>query len=365
MTQSWVILWFAWFPQILGAGPPLVTSATPAPDLDALFERTDGWIGADGAYSVALSPKRILWLFSDTWVGKIRDGRRTDATIVNNTIGMQAGVGERVTYSIARKPDGKAAALIVPSDGRGWFWLQAGVADGSRLLLFLNQVERTDENSVFGFHSVGLWLGIVANADKPPESWRVEQVKMPNVVFSRDRMVAWGAAVLRVGNDLYVYGTDEGRGKSSPNRQMVVARVPATAVGTFAAWRYFRDGVWGEDFRNASHLAGDLASDYSVTPFGKRFLVICTERGLSARIMGRVADSPWGPWSAPVVLYECPEKARDKRLFCYGAKAHPALSSGQDLVVSYVVNSFDFWQVARDARLYWPRFVRVRLVPSQ
>ena len=42
-----------------------------------------------------------------------------------------------------------------------------------------------------------------------------------------------------------------------------------------------------------------------------------------------------------------------------------ALSSGRDVVVSYVVNSFDFWQVARDARLYWPRFVRVRLVPSE
>ena len=56
--------------------------------------------------------------------------------------------------------------------------------------------------------------------------------------------------------------------------------------------------------------------------------------------------------------------SRDKRLFCYGAKAHPSLSTDQDLVVSYFVNSLDFWQVAREARLYWPRFVRVRLVPS-
>jgi hypothetical protein len=36
------------------------------------------------------------------------------------------------------------------------------------------------------------------------------------------------------------------------------------------------------------------------------------------------------------------------------------MSSGQDLFVSYVVDSFDFWQVAREAELYWPRFVRVR-----
>jgi hypothetical protein len=56
---------------------------------------------------------------------------------------------------------------------------------------------------------------------------------------------------------------------------------------------------------------------------------------------------------------------RDKRVICYGAKAHPVLSSGQDLVVSYVVNSFDFWLVAHEASLYWPRFVRVTLVPSE
>src|SRR5262245_60263784 len=119
MTRSRCILWVALIPLLLGAGPPLVKSATPAPDLDALFDRADGWIGSDGAYSVALSPKRIIWLFSDTWVGKIRHSGRTDATIVNNSVGVQGGVGERVTYSIARGPDGKAVALIVPSDGRG------------------------------------------------------------------------------------------------------------------------------------------------------------------------------------------------------------------------------------------------------
>jgi hypothetical protein len=333
--------------------------------VDALFDCADGWIGGDGAYSVALSPKRTLWLFSDTWVGKIRDGRRTDATIVNNTVGVQEGAGTRLTYSIARDRGGKPVALIVPADGRGWFWLQAGAADRGRLSLFLNQVEKTGDKGAFGFRSIGLWLGTVANAEGPPESWRVEQVKMPNAVFSKERMLAWGAAVLRVGDDLYVYGTDERRGKGVLDRQMVLARVPAASVGAFAAWRYFRDGLWVEDFRNPSPLAGDMACDYSVTPFGNRYLAVYTEGGLSPRIMGRLADRPWGPWSAPTVLYACPEMGRDKKVFSYGAKAHPALSSGQELVVSYVVNAFDFWQVAREAKLYWPRFVRVTLASGE
>jgi Domain of unknown function (DUF4185) len=364
MSRSWGIVWTALIPFVVGSGPPVIQSATPAPELDALFNQADGWIGGDGAYSVALSPKRILWLFSDSWIGKIRDGHRTDATIVNNTIGMQAGPGEHATFGVARSPDGKPKALIVPTDGRGWFWLQAGVTNGNRLLLFLNQVEKTDKNSVFGFRSVGLWLGIVANSDRSPDLWRVEQVKMPNAVFSDDRTLVWGAAALRVGDGLYVYGTDEKRGNRDPNRRMVVALVPAASVSNFATWRYYRDGAWIEDFRNASPLASDIASDYSVIAFENRYLAVYTERGLSSRIMGRLADHPWGPWSAPAVVYECPEMRHDRKVFCYGAKAHPALSSGRTLVVSYVVNSFDFWQVARESRLYWPRFVRVRLVPS-
>jgi hypothetical protein len=353
--------WIALASLLLGSGPPVVKSVVPVPELNSLFERADGWIGADGAYSVALSPNRTLWLFSDTWVGRIRDGQRTDATIVNNTVGVQEGPGRRLTYSIARGQDGKPKALIVPADGRGWFWIQAGVAYQGELSLFLNQVERTDDNSVFGFRSIGLWLGSVANADQRPERWRVQQGKMPNTEFLHNRILAWGAATLRVHDDLYVYGFDERRGKGALNRQMVLARVPAGSIRDLAAWRYFRDGSWSEDFHNPSPLANGVACEYSVTPLGGGYLAVYTESGLSPRIMGRTADHPWGPWSGATVLYECPEMSRDKNVFTYAAKAHPSLSSGNDVLVSYVVNSFDFRQVARDAKLYWPRFVRLTL----
>jgi hypothetical protein len=113
-----------------GDQPPIgVPCDTCCSNCSSLFQQTDGWIGADGAHSVTLSPKKTLWLFSDTWVGKVRDGRRTNATIVNNTVGVQEGSSGRVTYTIAHGPDGKPTALIVPVDKRGWFWLQAGAAD--------------------------------------------------------------------------------------------------------------------------------------------------------------------------------------------------------------------------------------------
>src|SRR5262249_34487248 len=56
---------------------PLVVSDVRArSDITALFARSDGWTGADSAYSIVLSEKRALWLFGDTWIGKISGGKR-------------------------------------------------------------------------------------------------------------------------------------------------------------------------------------------------------------------------------------------------------------------------------------------------
>ena len=53
--------------------------AEPAPDLDALFQTTNGWIGSDGDYSIQLNSSTTLWLFGDTVIGQVRDGKRINA----------------------------------------------------------------------------------------------------------------------------------------------------------------------------------------------------------------------------------------------------------------------------------------------
>ena len=107
---------------------PAFGKAEPMPAMDALFRPTDGWIGADGAHSVALTDQRTLWLFSDTWVGKIRNNKRTDATMVNNTLAIQEGRGSKskVEFVIRHGADNKPTAFITPADGKGFYWLQAG-----------------------------------------------------------------------------------------------------------------------------------------------------------------------------------------------------------------------------------------------
>jgi hypothetical protein len=339
--------------------------AEPLPGLNALFEQKKGWIGGDGADSVALSSRQTLWLFCDTWVGTIREGKRCDATIVNNTLALQDGEGggSQVDFIVRHDANGKPAALVTPQDGRGWFWLGAGTCVEGRLYFFLSQLERAGKPGVFDFHPIGRWLAMVSNPLDPPLSWRMEQIKMPCAIFTPQRELSFGASVVEDGAYLYVYGTDEDVTATSRERYLIVARVPSRTVKDFTTWRFYHDGQWETDFHSASRLVNHMDSEYSVTYLSqlRQYVLVYTENGLSARILARTAPTPCGPWSPSTLIYQCPEMGQDPRIFCYAAKAHPSLAHGNEMIVSYVANSFDFWQVAADARLYWPRFFKVSL----
>jgi hypothetical protein len=344
---------------------PTVIKAGPIPELDAKFQRTESWVGGDGAFSVPVSDKRTLWLFSDTWVGSIRDGKRKDVTMVNNSVGVQDGSGSdaRLTFSIARTDDGKPKALFMPPDGRGWFWLFAGTQADNKLHIFLPRFEKTKEPGAFGFRTIDLWLGTVGNPSDTPTAWKVNYSKVPFTELSGERKRSFGSALLRVEDHVYIYGYDEKPGKPFPARKLLVARVPTEKIADYTLWQFLADGKWKKDAAGAVGQADGLATEFSVSylPGIKRYALVYTENGLSARIVARFSTSPEGPWSEPVLLYNCPEMKRNKKVFTYAAKAHPHLANGNELIVSYVANAFELGPVIDDAELYWPRFVRVTL----
>jgi hypothetical protein len=332
--------------------------------MNALFEQTDGWIGADGAHSVDLGSHRRIWLFSDTWVGQVRQGKRINATIVNNSVGLQEGGSEpsKIGFAVRKGFDMKPGAIFTPSDGRGWFWLQAGTCVDKNLFVFLSQIEKTGQPGVFGFRQIGQSLGIVSNPEDEPTKWVCEQRKLPCAMFNPERELTFGAAVLRDKDFLYIYGTDEDIRATGRDRYLIVARVSLSDIKDFTAWRFFDGQGWSADFKDSKRMVSRMASDCSVSylPDVKQYVLVYTEGGLSDRILARTAPGPTGPWSAATVIYRCPEAGRDQKIFCYGAKAHSSLAHGSELVVSYVANSLDFWQVAADATIYLPRFVRVK-----
>jgi hypothetical protein len=348
------------------AAPPgrSFASAKPAPDWEAKFAGKKGWIGGDGVYSVALGPKRVLWLFGDTLLGEVKDGRRGGAKIVNNTIAIQDGTGKDATIRfLSGKPkEDKPTAFFVPSDGKGWFWPQAAVVSGDRLFIFLAQIDKSGAKGVFGFKHIGQWLAVIENPNDKPEKWKLKQHKLPFADFTPGHELSWGAAALAEGEHVYVYGYAE-RGKGLGRRRLTVARAPAGKLADFESWRFRTSEGWSKKSADAVSLADGLATEFSVskTPGGKGYVVVYTEIGLGDRIVARFADEPQGPWSDSVLLYRCPEMKKDKGVFSYAAKAHPWASGDGQLLVSYCVNTWDFWRLFRDESVYRPKFVRVKL----
>ena len=319
------------------ASPPAVVSAAPLPSWNAKFAGKEGWIGGDAVYSVVLGKDRVLWLFGDTLLGSVKDGARKAAVMVNNTVGVQSRSDKDapIRFVAGKGRDGKPAAVFTPTEGKGWFWPLAAVRTGDRLFVFLPRIEKTKEPGAFGFKHVGQSLAVVANPEDDPQKWRVRQKQIPFVEFGPQRERSWGSALLEDGNFLYVYGIAEERGKGIGKKRLIVARVPTGKLDDFGAWRFRTASGWSEKPQE-SCAAGRWSGDgvlgqprsgrvrFRGGVHGKR------HRGAHRRPLRRLPD---GPWSAPRLLYRCPEMGHDKGVFTYSAKAHPWAAAGNELVI--------------------------------
>jgi len=344
--------------------------AAPAPEYDALFQRSSArtassWIGADGDYSVALDKDTVLWLYSDTFVGNVKDNRRVDTVMINNSIAIQRiGAKKSVEFFYGTDKGGKPSAFVIPDDGRGYYWLFDGAMTTKGLFFFLTRVEHSDASPVFPFRLFGMNLAHVTNPSDPPPKWRIEQHNVPFSRFMRDGTIHFGSATLKAGSYFYIYGVDSFRKDEAGNRlnAMIVARVPEDKFGSFPAWRFFSGGKWKTGFEQCDPMFSNVATEYSVSyiPGIKQYAAVYTEGGLYGKIIVRLSPKPEGPWGPPITVYECPDKDWHEKTYSYAAKAHPELSdSPNELIVTYATNSMHFPDLFDDARLYWPRFVRL------
>ncbi|MDB6113017.1 MAG: hypothetical protein JWR69_4767 [Pedosphaera sp.] len=350
---------------LLGASEP---TATPAPELDTLFRQESGWTGADGSFSIPLSPDTTLWLFGDTWVGEIKDGKRTNTTLINNSVALQHG-SERPQFFYGTKLTGKPAAFITPKDRRGYFWPFHGVRTKDGLYLFLQQVENVPGKAggAFNFRMTGTWLGHVLNPDDPPPDWKITQQKLPFAKFTPQGDLLLGGSVMRDGDYLYIYGVDSRAIAGKKQSSLVVARVREQHLGDLKQWRFFANGKWASDSGKLSPLCPDFPTEFSISylPAAKKYAAVYMGGPISGKIRLRLASSPTGPWEEPRLIYECPEQAWPEKVFCYSAKAHPELATSPDeLIITYAANSWELANVLNDARLYWPRFVRLKFDPA-
>lgn len=343
-------------------------TATPAPEYDSLFSRTTGWIGADGDFSVDLGDHRVAWLYSDSFVGTVKDGKRVDAVMINNSVAIQKlRSKDPVQFYYGATQEGKPKAFVTPDDGEGYIWIFDGIRTTKGLYFFLQRVKHLGGEGAFSFKLIGTSLAHVPNPDDTPDKWKLTQRKVPFSQFTDEGSIWFGSATLKVGHYIYVYGVDSRPRDKDAGRvsNMVVARVREDQFGDFAAWRFLSKGKWASKSEEPDVLFPGVAAEFSVcyVPAIKKYAAVYTTAGISGVIEVRLSSTPEGPWGEPTRVFECPDRLWHKGAFSYAAKAHPELSTAPDeLMVTYATNSNDFTDLFNDARLYWPRFVRLKFV---
>ena len=131
----------------------------------------------------------------------------------------------------------------------------------------------------------------------------------------------------------------------------------------FNRWTFFDGNGWSSHADDAAPLKEGVSPELSVTriPTGRyagHYMLVVMEGTVSGRIVYAVGDQPWGPFGDYTLVYETTEASYLTAAFTYNAKMHAHLSEPGNYLISYNVNTHNLGAL-RDARIYYPRFIRM------
>lgn len=358
----------------------------PAPAWTALFKRSSGWFGGDGIFAVTRDGKEVegaggksqtlIW-FSDTLLGEIKeDSLQPGWVMINNSIAaLDDGEPDenKIRFYWNKDDNGKPKSLVVPETPAtkpgDYYWLGDGFVNqqkGNNLYMFGYRIRTTAPNAAFGFEEVGNTMLIIPQGEQLPFT-NVRQLDVPFFLGQKvDSVGSFGAGVLvntaeagapKPDGFVYIYGV---RG---PKKSVMVARVQPQDIEVFDRWTFWDGKDWTKDATKIKTVTDRTSNELSVTPLADgRYAMIFQVDGLGRYVGLRLGATPYGPFGDVINLFDVnPTLEQDKDIFPYNAKAHPVLSKPGELLISYNVNSFDFFNdIKVYPNLYRPRFITLK-----
>jgi hypothetical protein len=332
--------------------------ADPESLLNAYSDTGKGWTGGDTTNSVKLSGGRTVWIFSDTFLGPVNpDGSRPTTTpFLNNSFVVQRGDSlKTVTGGTPANP----TALVTPP-ANGWYWF--GAAQTSNAGRNLDVVALRFEKTGPGQWDWRWASNYLARFD----SKTLKLQKLTPIPSAAN--VQWSAWLQRDSGYTYIYGVED----LGASKYQHVARVRGDDL-TAKPWEYWTGSGWSADETASVRVLEGVANEHSVTRWRDGYVLVThdTTELFSKRVLGYFSCSPTGPFVKPVELYQTPETGADgsyenANIITYNSHDHPDLRRGNQLLVSYNVNSLDANNdLYADVSIYRPRFVSVTLAASQ
>ncbi len=349
-------------------------TAQTAPQWDAMLIRTEGWLGADGVYSLDLSHDSLtntqtanaqtlkLFWFSDTIYGATKNegkefGRHA---MVNHSFALLNGSHpdpDRMEFFFDRNPNDDKVDNLIP----GYYWLQDGIRIGSKV--WLTGILVGDAWKPKRIDAITFELD--PTTGRPDFSTVKVDESAPLWLKTDQDLLDLGAGVCDDAQDgfIYVYGYVD-RLKQRSRKDLVVARVSRESFDNYSQWRYFDGEDWSDDINvlldPKAALVRGVSTEFSVStiPSGKnqgKFVFVYTPGTINSRVAFRIGETPFGPFGEEHVFYKSSIPDELPGIRCYNAKAHPIVTTDQGVLVSYNTNRLG--DMAHKPEEYRPRFI--------
>ncbi|OMP79353.1 DUF4185 domain-containing protein [[Flexibacter] sp. ATCC 35208] len=348
-----------------------------APEWSALFIRNNGWFGGDGIYSIPFNgvenrrSDSLLFIFSDSMIGTIEnDSLQPGSRMIHNSVAIWNG--HEMQFSWPENEQHEAISVFEPgtplTEKNDYYWLGDGFVNQEQdntLYIFGYRIRNVSQEA-FGFREVGNTLIKISKGTTPPFT-KYEQMDTPFFFTDKSGQIgSYGAGIYvntkKAGAPapdgyVYIYGVH------GMEKGMVVARVKPAEFDHFDQWRFYNGKTWVKEMNKAVDVTNKVSNELSVSPLPDgKYALIFQEGGLSTTIGMRVGTTPIGPFGPVIKLWDCSKDAEEKTYVMYNAKAHPGISAPGELLISYNVNSVEFFNdLQKHPHLYRPRFLRLKL----
>ncbi|MEO3824896.1 DUF4185 domain-containing protein [Actinomadura sp. B10D3] len=365
-------------PTCSGHAPPTFGTATQNAALNGKFTSygnsnalLDDWTGADTTYSLKLSDGRIVYAYSDTFLGRVNaDGSRPvvveeggTTQFLNNSFVVQGTGGALTTVHGGTAADPKA--VMPPAQAAHWYWAGDLTQSGSEVQQLYREYYDPDPDNGTGW-DMKFKDNVLARFSAGNLTTPTKVKAMPSASG-----VQWGSALLRDGGHTYIYGTED---YTDPDTQvntkyLHIARVKGADLrGT---WEYRTAGGWSSSETASARLMSGVSNEFSVTRRGSHYVMVNQDASIAfgAEIDVLLSCSADGPFTGEQTVYRTPETGPlgsygDPDIFTYNAHQHASLSSSGNLVISYNVNSMDATKGPandnyRDVTIYRARYINL------
>lgn len=317
--------------------------ASKASYWDSVFTRYgNGWTGGDVAASYKLPDGRLLWLWGDSFLDTVYPNRQRPVVgfIHNQVTTMNNAGGDFITYYGGTK---RNPLPYFEASGNTFYWpcFTFMNSANTNVYIFLDRVE-TFGSGAFDFKVTGVDVAVLRYP-----SLAIEKI----LPFTRDTVVNWsGDAYESSDGYVYLFGVES----TKYNKFIHVARTPKNNPLKVTYWN---GSNWVAEAQSTVRVLGGISQGFSFFMHKGRQYLLSQENLLGPKIYLWDAASPVGPFTRKRLVYTTPDKVGNFKVWTYNAKAHPALSVNDSLLVGYCTNSQTANGLIKNADTYRPYFV--------